>query len=479
MASAFSSASSSSSFLSTKHLPATAPNPHAPLLELYLLEPLASSSGGSGGSRQCVWRAIHRPSGELCAIKVLKSTAALGEVALLTHLPPHPHLISLNCVWAVGEETWMSLRLMDASLSELLVERGQPFSESLLGEVLVMVLMGLAHLHSHGVSHRDIKPSNVCLTAEGGLCLSDLGAATRFQGGTDASPLTLTGTPLYLAPEIISRTETTCNPLGDVWSLGILSLECYDTLPYASESLISALFKVCTAPPPQPPLASPASPALLSFLDKMLQRDPLLRAPPAHLLAHPFLEKARAMVEACGGCSPELAAAMDAALPGIIAARREALASAALPHPGAAVASSSSSSSSAPEAALVQALPLSTSASTSTSSRRLLASPPLTCVSTTTTTTTTTTVSSASTPAAAPTSWGDFKPLTWKSQQSPAAAAAAAVVADSHAAPLPAATPTPTPLAQLEAQYAEKVEALRLEYELAKAAHLHGGGGDT
>ena len=64
--------------------------------------------------------------------------------------------------------------------------------------------------------HRDIKPANVMLSHNGCVKLLDFGLAetsTRYHHGA-------TGTPYYMAPEVIDKAY---KELCDVWSVGVLS----------------------------------------------------------------------------------------------------------------------------------------------------------------------------------------------------------------------------------------------------------------
>lgn len=90
--------------------------------------------------------------------------------------------------------------------------------------------LGLIHLHSLGILHRDLKTCNVFLTPSGCIKIGDLGVSKLMMNSDDGMAHTTTGTPLYMAPEIL-RGE----PYGyacDVWALGCVLVEML-TLDYA------------------------------------------------------------------------------------------------------------------------------------------------------------------------------------------------------------------------------------------------------
>lgn len=66
------------------------------------------------------------------------------------------------------------------------------------------------------IAHRDLKDQNILITYEGNVKIIDFGLSKNFNKFQMA---TITGTPLFMAPEVLSQKYTNkC----DLWSLGIL-----------------------------------------------------------------------------------------------------------------------------------------------------------------------------------------------------------------------------------------------------------------
>ena len=80
------------------------------------------------------------------------------------------------------------------------------------------MLKALAYLHSTGKMHRDLKPENILLTEHGDPKLADFGVAGAF--GPEDKRTTLTGTPYYIAPEILEEDCIGYDETADIWSLG-------------------------------------------------------------------------------------------------------------------------------------------------------------------------------------------------------------------------------------------------------------------
>jgi len=133
-----------------------------------------------------------------------------------------------------------------------LLEHGRIEDEGIIQVYTMQMLEGLAYLHSKGIVHRDIKPDNILLDHLGVIKFVDFGAAKilaknqrsiqRSRRGTEAASAStipgmpsfggglgmnnsLTGTPMYMSPEIIKNDKRGRHGAMDIWSLGCVVLE--------------------------------------------------------------------------------------------------------------------------------------------------------------------------------------------------------------------------------------------------------------
>jgi len=79
----------------------------------------------------------------------------------------------------------------------------------------------LAAVHAEGLVHRDVKTANVMREEGGKIVLLDFSATTmRTVGRVEDAPGTISGTPLFMAPEAFTGVDSGCR--ADIYSLGVV-----------------------------------------------------------------------------------------------------------------------------------------------------------------------------------------------------------------------------------------------------------------
>ncbi len=182
---------------------------------------------GHGGMSD-VFEATDEESHTTVAVKVVRSADAglarrmAQEGRVLSRLE-HPGLVRLLHAGVADGHAYLVMEFVAGpTLAESL--RTGSFGPRRTADFGVELAGALAYVHRQGIVHRDVKPSNILLRPDGGAKLGDFGIARL----DDASTLTLAGTTLgtaaYMAPEQLEDHQV--GPEADVWSLGIVLLEC-------------------------------------------------------------------------------------------------------------------------------------------------------------------------------------------------------------------------------------------------------------
>jgi eukaryotic-like serine/threonine-protein kinase len=188
---------------------------------LILIEEIGRGSFGT------VYRAHDPQLDRPVALKLLRPVASgdgphaatlLQEARILARMH-HPNVVTVHGAGEHGGQVgiWMEF-IRGLTLEEMLVSHG-PFSAGEAALIGYELCGALAAVHHANLVHRDIKAQNVMREEGGRLVLMDFGA-----GGPRPEPGVvigrIVGTPLYLAPEVLSGAAPTI--VSDIYSLGVL-----------------------------------------------------------------------------------------------------------------------------------------------------------------------------------------------------------------------------------------------------------------
>lgn len=231
---------------------------------------------GSGSQGQ-VHAALHAVSRRRLALKILPkhSRQARQEACVLSHLPPHAHVVRapLGCsIQHSSDRTFIPLQLAQTDLLETLLSRGS-LPQARARDLFIQVCDALAHCHAHGVFHLDIKPENV-LMRSGRALLADFGSSLTT---TDTTPVAdfPSGSVGNTAPEVATGSPYNA-AAADVWSLGVLLFTMVTCRrPFTRATPSNVLFtQLCNGTYPWP---ASMSPSLIELLSGMLTVDPKAR----------------------------------------------------------------------------------------------------------------------------------------------------------------------------------------------------------
>jgi eukaryotic-like serine/threonine-protein kinase len=222
------------------------------------------------------------------------------EVQLTSRLS-HPNTIAIYDYGRTPDGIfYYAMEYLDGlSLESLVASDGlQPAGRVV--HVLLQIAGALAEAHGVGLIHRDIKPANVMLCERGGMpdvvkvvdfgLVKQLDAVEGDVALTNAN--TLTGTPLYLAPESISRPDS-IDARIDIYALGAVGYFLITgTPPFSGRNVVEIAGHHLHSPVEAPSmrLGQPVPPKLEAVLLACLAKDPEGRPNDAQELIVKLLE---------------------------------------------------------------------------------------------------------------------------------------------------------------------------------------------
>jgi serine/threonine-protein kinase len=136
----------------------------------------------------------------------------------------HPNVVEIH---AFGEHAGAPYFVMQyvpgATLDEYVQRRGRLDLDETLS-ILEQVCHGITAIHASGIAHRDLKPSNILVGSALRVVVADLGLARKVST-TGPADISFSGTPAYLAPEVVLGRQLPREllPRVDVYALGLIA----------------------------------------------------------------------------------------------------------------------------------------------------------------------------------------------------------------------------------------------------------------
>ncbi|MCO5582473.1 hypothetical protein L7F22_036369 [Adiantum nelumboides] len=168
------------------------------------------------------------------------------------------------------------------------------FEEPLIAVFLKETLKGLDYLHQQQQMHRDVKAGNILIDSSGSVKLGDFGTSACMYNGGDRQRcrMTLTGTPCWMAPEVLeAKFGYDCS--ADIWSFGITALElAHGHAPFSKYPPQKVLLMTMTSAAPCLDCDKDKhfSKAFKDVIKLCLNKEPSKRPTTEKLLKHPFFK---------------------------------------------------------------------------------------------------------------------------------------------------------------------------------------------
>lgn len=274
------------------------------------------------GAFSIVRRAVNIHTGDKVAIKIISKADSENDVINMVANETavwstinHPNIIKLLRVIETRTDVCIISELAEGgSLLDYIVNAETGYlTEDEARPLFLQLFSVLAECHSRGVVHGDVKPDNILMTGDHkAIKLCDFGLSyiidrtksplfddsssssssgekedyfsrSSFHGPSSAS---LSGTPLYLAPEVI-KVSSEAGTKSDMWSAGVtLYAALTGRYPFDDDFTPRLQHKILNSDFELPDHLSADARDLISLL---LNKNPLLRPTADDVLRHPWL----------------------------------------------------------------------------------------------------------------------------------------------------------------------------------------------
>ena len=245
------------------------------------------------GSFAKVRVARHKLTGQHVAIKTYEKAKIKDpnqwrriqqEIKLMERLD-HPLVIRLFETVESSRRIHLVMEYLGTSNLCTHVKAKRKLHEDEARRIFSQIAQGLEYMHVQSIIHRDIKLENVLFDEDRNAKLIDFGFSVQCK---DKKLKVFCGTPSYMAPEIVKRTEYRGKPV-DIWSLGVVLYAmmsgCFPfsakTYPDLYKKIIKGHFR----------FPESFSPSLRDLVSNMLRADPNERFTVQQCRNHPWVKQ--------------------------------------------------------------------------------------------------------------------------------------------------------------------------------------------
>ena len=243
------------------------------------------------GSMSVVYKARHRDSGAVVALKVLKDSETPNpnylkrfqqESSAASRLS-HPNIVTVLDSGEKDGQYYIAMSVVEGTTLDRALATNR-LSLPQFVEVLEQVAHAVHHAHQHGIIHRDLKPANIILDAAGRPHVSDFGLAkmdhlekAANQGGGSF------GTPWYMSPEQVMGDVAGTDARSDIYALGVMLYEALTgRVPFPGNSVVQVYLGILNGAPTPPSQLNPRTPRELEAIClQALAREKERRQPTA------------------------------------------------------------------------------------------------------------------------------------------------------------------------------------------------------
>lgn len=200
------------------------------LNSLHRLDDFDSEEIGAGFFSK-IYRVVHKTTKQVLVLKMNvkegNEANVRREIDMMNKLS-HPNIIKFYGVCISNGQMHALIEYINGgSLDQLLLDHTVRLAWTLRIQIACDMAKGLKYLHSNGYMHRDLTSKNILIKkySDGrtAAVVADLGLADKIPSPTLDTPVSIVGSPYWMAPECL--VGKVYNQKADVFSYGIILCE--------------------------------------------------------------------------------------------------------------------------------------------------------------------------------------------------------------------------------------------------------------
>lgn len=213
------------------------------------------------------------------------------EIILLQKLN-HPNIVKFYETFSNEDSIFISLEYCSGGNLQQYIRKHDKVSENSVQKIALQLFSILNELSIYNIVHRDIKPENLVIDPTlwkkniPTIKLIDFGFACYLRDGEFTK--TLCGSPLYLAPEVLSGNYY--DSKVDIWSVGCVLFELMYGKSVFNAKSIKKLIEIIPSTIKQLNLHTSLTSITRQFILQMLIVNPVLRISIGEIMQSKFLK---------------------------------------------------------------------------------------------------------------------------------------------------------------------------------------------
>lgn len=187
----------------------------------------------------------------------------------------HPHIVAIYDAVVDESMSYIVMEYVEGGTLEKYCKPEHLLPTQTVAEIVFKCARALGFANTQGLIHRDVKPGNILYKSGSDIKVGDFGAALNRV--SDRTQVAAVGSPLYMAPEILTGAKATVQ--SDVYALGmVMYMLLAGRAPFEASNPQSLAYQIVNHDPEPPSRFRPdVSAPMEDIVKQAMSKDPARR----------------------------------------------------------------------------------------------------------------------------------------------------------------------------------------------------------